>query len=149
MRVPRLIRFRDMLWTDSTRPTEWWNGVGLLLVGLWMIFWYHAPSLATAVNLWRWVGPEEQGWFLIGLGAAQALSAGTKWVGLRRSAATLGAAVMVYGFVVYLGTAFDALGTLFFGWMATREGWVAWRIIHDRAVNGAERRGKDSDDVVR
>ncbi len=146
MRRPRWHRFTDMVWTDHTRPTEWWNGVGIMLAGVWMYEFYLPPTVETAQALWRYIGPNQQGVLLVVLGLCQSLSALTKWVRLRKWSAIVAAAAVAYAFAVYAMTAFQVWATPMLGWLVVREVWVAWRIIHDKAVNGADRRGGEPGD---
>ena len=140
MKHPRLVRLAASVWHDHTRPTEWWDGAGAAVVGLFMLTLFLPCNPATALGLWRWAGPTAEGWALVGLGTAQFLAAGTKWVALRRWVATAMAMVWLYVATVYWLTQPRALPAILLVGPLARACWVAARIAFDKEVNGADRR---------
>lgn len=136
----RVVRFRDMLWTDCTRPTEFFTGCSALLSGAWMLWLYYPPSPLTALSLWHYFGPTVQGTLLLTVGAVQVFAAGTKWVRLRWWAVALAAASWWFVGWAYLLTAVHSPATPLFAILFVRCAWVTIRIAHDRQVNGADQR---------
>lgn len=138
----RPVRFWDMMLYDCTRPTEFISGLSAFALGLvFLAPSFAPPSVATAYWLWRYIGPTPMGWGLMTGGLLQMAAAGTKWVALRKYAAIAGAMSAAWILMVYLQTTGAAWWPgLYLGLLIFRETWVAFRIFHDKGVNGADRR---------
>lgn len=147
MYVPRLIRFRDMLEHDATRATEFWTGVACLLLGIWILrYWPVSTVWGVSLGLDENIGSIARGVICAIAGILQILSAGTKWVNLRKWTATTCFVSFFYIFIVYFLEARYTLPTpltLYFTLMSL---WVSWRIWHDKTVNGSDRRRFNRDE---
>ena len=141
MFVPRIARFHDIIWHDATRSTEFWSGLECILVGFWiLVLWpiSNVPNISEGLS--EYPSATIRGILITLLGIVQVMAAGTKWVDYRKWTATLALGAIGYIFIVYLKEAPYTLPTAFTLHLVIKELWVSWRIWHDKAVNGADRR---------
>ena len=132
-----------MIFEDSTRRIEFSLGGTVLLLGLWMGTQDYATTGAMRQALYTWPWQLVHTALLVSVGVGQVLAVGTRWPGLRLWTALLGAGLLSYMGVVYTATAEWSVATPLL-WLAVADQvWVAFRIYHDKAVNGADRRGRE------
>lgn len=143
--VPRPVRFRRMLEFDNTRRTEFSCGFKVFAVGLWMLTHDYAPNAEAMDALYRSPWDVARAVTMLLFGLHQMMAAGTAWPWMRQWTATVNVFLISYVAIVYWRAAEWSMATPLLALVTLDLVWVAWRIMHDKAVNGYERRGRDDD----
>jgi hypothetical protein len=133
-------RFAATIWEDPTRQVQTLCVLAAFLAAYWLLSYRTPADASTARAVFYFLSETHFALILLGAGALQLLAVGGPSWRVRAVAAVVKLIVWAYAAGCFWLTNANALASAFLPVFVLAEFWVAYRAIHDRDINGTDRR---------
>ena len=122
-------RFRDIIWTYDTEPTEFWLGLVTLALGFWLLLPCDTFALGPGYRAMLALAPEPfWGLLWVAVGALHLVKLLTNGIHFRRQTAFLMVVLWLFQAVLIALGSMAGIGVAIYSTLALQAAWVYLRL---------------------